>query len=164
MNNWRVILTSLFFFVSHAALAVGPPCNPCAGVRVADPASIADQLGRDPRLEGEARLYVSWPAELDGSADPGGFDTVRGYGGTPFMVVHFRTPQPVREHLDQLEGELKELARLARAGRWEELERGSVMDCMEGGACTFACPSGVPVVHLIRAAKMAIRDHKAKPA
>ncbi len=54
------------------------------------------------------------------------------------------------------------LAQLARAGRWEELEQSSVMDCMECGACTYSCPSGVPVVHLIRAAKATIRGRKAK--
>jgi electron transport complex protein RnfC len=54
------------------------------------------------------------------------------------------------------------LARLARAGWWEELEKNFVMDCMECGACTYTCPSGVPIVHLIRAAKMAIRERKAK--
>ncbi len=54
------------------------------------------------------------------------------------------------------------LARLARAGRYEELENSYVMDCMECGACTYTCPSGVPIVHLIRAAKNAIRAQKAK--
>jgi electron transport complex protein RnfC len=54
------------------------------------------------------------------------------------------------------------LARLARANRWEELEESYVMDCMECGACTYACPSAVPVVHLIRAAKAAVRQRKAK--
>jgi electron transport complex protein RnfC len=54
------------------------------------------------------------------------------------------------------------LARLAQAGRWEDLEESYVMDCMECGACTYACPSAVPVVHLIRAAKAAIRHRKAK--
>jgi electron transport complex protein RnfC len=54
------------------------------------------------------------------------------------------------------------LARLARVGRWQELERSYVLDCMECGACTYACPSGIPVVHLIRAAKAAIREQKAK--
>ncbi len=34
--------------------------------------------------------------------------------------------------------------------------------CMECGACTFTCPSGVPIVHLIRAAKSAIRQQKQK--
>jgi electron transport complex protein RnfC len=54
------------------------------------------------------------------------------------------------------------LARLARAGRWDELEQAYVMDCMECGACTYTCPSGVPIVHLIRAAKTALRERKAK--
>ncbi len=54
------------------------------------------------------------------------------------------------------------LARLAQLGRWDELERAYVFDCMECGACTYVCPSGVPIVHLIRAAKLAIRKRKAK--
>jgi electron transport complex protein RnfC len=54
------------------------------------------------------------------------------------------------------------LARLARAGRYEDLEKSYVMDCMECGACTYVCPSGVPIVHLIRAAKLNIRQRKAK--
>ncbi len=56
------------------------------------------------------------------------------------------------------------LARLARAGRYDELEKSYVMDCMECGACTYACPSGVPIVHLIRAAKLTIRQRKARNA
>ena len=54
------------------------------------------------------------------------------------------------------------LARLSRAGRWEELEKSFVMDCMECGACSYTCPSSVPIVHLIRAAKAAIREQKAQ--
>jgi electron transport complex protein RnfC len=54
------------------------------------------------------------------------------------------------------------LARLARAGRWEEMERWFVNDCVECGSCTFACPSGIPVVQLIRVAKGALRERKAK--
>jgi len=52
------------------------------------------------------------------------------------------------------------LARLARAQRWEEMERDYVYDCMECGACSFACPSGIPIVQLIRTAKAALRDRK----
>jgi electron transport complex protein RnfC len=54
------------------------------------------------------------------------------------------------------------LARLARAGRADELEKSFVLDCMECGACTYACPSNIPIVHLIRAAKASIRKQKAK--
>ena len=53
------------------------------------------------------------------------------------------------------------LARLARAERWEELEANFLNDCVECGACTYTCPSNVPIVHLIRAAKMALREQKA---
>jgi electron transport complex protein RnfC len=56
------------------------------------------------------------------------------------------------------------LARLAQAGRWEELEEDHVMDCMECGACTFTCPSGLPLVHLIRAAKATVSRKKARRA
>jgi len=50
------------------------------------------------------------------------------------------------------------LARLARAGRWEDMERSFVKDCVECGSCSFSCPSGIPIVQLIRVSKSAIRD------
>jgi electron transport complex protein RnfC len=52
------------------------------------------------------------------------------------------------------------LAMLARAGRYDEVETAFVMDCMECGACTFTCPAGVPIVHLIRVAKSTIRGRE----
>jgi Na+-translocating ferredoxin:NAD+ oxidoreductase subunit C len=52
------------------------------------------------------------------------------------------------------------LARLARAGMYEEMEPYYVNDCMECGGCTFACPSGIPIVQLIRTAKAALRERK----
>ena len=55
------------------------------------------------------------------------------------------------------------LARLARAGRLDELEHAFVMDCMECGACSFACPSNIPIVQLIRTAKSSIRGQRSKP-
>ncbi len=53
------------------------------------------------------------------------------------------------------------LGRLARAGRYEEMEEFFLMDCMECGSCSFACPSGIPIVQLIRVAKSALRERKA---
>ncbi len=54
------------------------------------------------------------------------------------------------------------LARLARAGRFEEMERAFVLDCVECGSCSFTCPSGIPIVQLIRVAKSALREGKKK--
>lgn len=56
----------------------------------------------------------------------------------------------------------QKLARLSRAGRWSELESSFVMDCMECGACSFSCPSNIPIVQLIRVAKSAVRERKRK--
>ncbi len=54
------------------------------------------------------------------------------------------------------------LQRLARAGRYDEMQRYFVKDCVECGSCTFACPSGIPVVQLIRVAKSALREAEAR--
>lgn len=54
------------------------------------------------------------------------------------------------------------LGRLAKAGRFEDMERYFVMDCVECGSCTWSCPSGVPIVQLIRVAKSTLRSKKAK--
>jgi electron transport complex protein RnfC len=56
------------------------------------------------------------------------------------------------------------LQRLARAGRYDELEARFLMDCVECGSCSFACPSGIPIVQLIRVAKSAVREEKARQA
>ncbi len=53
------------------------------------------------------------------------------------------------------------LAKLARAGRWEDLDEFHVNDCMECGACSWVCPSSIPIVQLIRSGKGALRELKA---
>jgi len=55
------------------------------------------------------------------------------------------------------------LGRMAKAGRYEDMERQAVMDCMECGSCSYACPSGIPIVQLIRVAKSSLRS-RPKPA
>jgi electron transport complex protein RnfC len=33
------------------------------------------------------------------------------------------------------------------------MKRSQVMECVECGSCTYSCPSGIPIVQLIRSAK-----------
>lgn len=54
------------------------------------------------------------------------------------------------------------LAKLARAGRWDEVDRFHLGDCVECGSCSFACPSGIPIVQLIRVAKSRVRQAETK--
>ena len=54
------------------------------------------------------------------------------------------------------------LSRLARAGRWDEMEEYFAFDCIECGSCSFTCPSGIPIVQLIRVGKQAIREQQRK--
>lgn len=53
------------------------------------------------------------------------------------------------------------LGKLARVGRTDELQEYHLMDCMECAACSFACPSNIPLVHLIRVGKSALRAEMA---
>lgn len=99
---------------SAPGFAVGPPCNPCAGVRVDDLGATLGALGSEPRLEGEQRLYVAWQSDLDGSTDVGDFERIRQAGGTPWLVTRFQAPAPILEHVDALQKELEDLSRLAR--------------------------------------------------
>ncbi len=94
-------------------LAQSPPCKPCAGVLVADPAAAVAALAVEPRLADEERLYVAWAGALDGTADPAVFGQVFAQGGTPWMIVQFHAAAPLLDHLETLETELKNLARLA---------------------------------------------------
>ena len=55
------------------------------------------------------------------------------------------------------------LALLGKARLFEEMqEKYHVMDCVECGACTYACPSHIPIVQHIRTAKDSLRNAKSK--
>ncbi len=49
------------------------------------------------------------------------------------------------------------LGRLARKERWDVMAEHHLMDCMECGACSFTCPSRIPLVQQFRVAKAHIR-------
>jgi len=49
------------------------------------------------------------------------------------------------------------LALMSRATRWDDMAKLYAMDCMECGACSYSCPSGIPLVQLIRVGKREIR-------
>lgn len=53
------------------------------------------------------------------------------------------------------------LYRYAACGRVEELERLHLMDCVECGCCSFACPGKLPLVEQFRAGKAMLRAAKA---
>jgi hypothetical protein len=101
-------------WASPAIAAEEPPCNPCGGVLVSHPESVLGEIAREPRLTDEARLFVAWTVSLDGSADPRHISAIRDAGADPWVRVLFRTPQPIGNHLDELEGELQRLAGLVK--------------------------------------------------
>lgn len=53
------------------------------------------------------------------------------------------------------------LALLGKARLYKEMqEKYHVMDCVECGSCTYACPSNIPIVQHIRTAKDSLRNEK----
>lgn len=52
------------------------------------------------------------------------------------------------------------LAMFTRSDAFEECKQYDVMSCVECGSCTYGCPGGVPIVQLIRAAKVRVRAMK----
>lgn len=54
------------------------------------------------------------------------------------------------------------LGMLARAGKYEQMLSTNIMDCMECGACSYVCPSNIPLVQRFRVAKGILREQQAK--
>ena len=50
------------------------------------------------------------------------------------------------------------LGLLAKKGLWDEMTEYNVMDCFECAACSFVCPSGIPLVQSFRVAKGILRE------
>lgn len=51
-------------------------------------------------------------------------------------------------------------AMFTRADDFEECKKYDIMSCVECGSCTYGCPGGVPIVQLIRSAKVRVRAMK----
>jgi hypothetical protein len=102
------------------AQAATPPCRPCAGVVVADPASATAALSQLPKIEKDGRLYVAWKVDLSVSSAPAtaeAAEALQAAGATPWLRLVFRAPAPIQQHLEALEVELRATAVLARAAR-----------------------------------------------
>lgn len=54
------------------------------------------------------------------------------------------------------------LGLMAKKGLWDDMEANNVMDCFECGACSYVCPSGIPLVQSFRVGKAMIREKKAR--
>jgi len=80
----------------------------------ANPEGVASALDMEPRLEDEARLYVAWDVELDGSGSESTVKQVEAAGAVPWLRLNFRTPAPVLDHVERLTKELDAAANLAR--------------------------------------------------
>jgi len=59
----------------------------------------------------------------------------------------------------------QQLGKLARAGRYEEMESDfHLIDCMLCGCCSYVCPSNIPLSQQFAAAKVALRQRKTAAA
>ncbi|MEM8960590.1 MAG: hypothetical protein AAGD38_03855 [Acidobacteriota bacterium] len=113
----RTTLLSVLLLAAStsAAFSASPPCRPCAGILVDNPTNLGDTLRAAPALGDESRLYVAYTTPLDGSADRTAFDAIRTAGGTPWAILDFTTPAPLRDNLASFETELRNAAELAGA-------------------------------------------------
>ncbi len=57
-----------------------------------------------------------------------------------------------------------ELGQLARVRRWDEMIDFHLWDCMECGACSYVCPSNIPLVQRFRVAKAMLKEKSAREA
>ncbi|MCK4851732.1 MAG: RnfABCDGE type electron transport complex subunit C, partial [Candidatus Omnitrophica bacterium] len=53
-----------------------------------------------------------------------------------------------------------EIMRNVKKGNWDKMEGLWISDCMECGACSYACPARIPLVQYIKVGKNALRQNK----
>jgi len=114
------LLLLLVAFATGPVGAASLPCQPCGGIRLADPAELENTIGAIGNiaagtLEPGSPLFVAWDLPLDGSADPSPAAELFGAGATPWMTLVFRTPAPLTQNLDALQAELGAAAKIVAA-------------------------------------------------
>ncbi|HET9984879.1 MAG TPA: electron transport complex subunit RsxC [Longimicrobiales bacterium] len=55
-----------------------------------------------------------------------------------------------------------QLALLAQAGRYDEMEADHLADCMLCGSCSYVCPSNIPLAQMFSLSKATLKRRKAK--
>jgi hypothetical protein len=126
MRRVSLLFLLLFPWIPAALSAAAFPCKPCAGLRLAPdtPEAAAALLHQIGHLEAGSPLYIAWEVVL-GQSDAGAagqaLAAVRAAGGSPWISLVFRTPAPLAQGSERLQGELRAAAALAGqapAGTW----------------------------------------------
>src|SRR5688500_15835745 len=137
------LLTLLLFLLPLSIEAEVLPCFPCAGVRFEPvqsvPVSQADPLDQAPvpevqtapsapnnpadfasllaqaKLEKGSPFFVAWEVPLDGNDPAPAAKGITDAGGTPWLSLIFRTPAPLAQNFERLQGELRAATAIASA-------------------------------------------------
>jgi hypothetical protein len=132
---WLGLLAASLVALTAATAEARPLCTPCAGLTVTDPAAVGASLAGGPELPEQAVLFVKWEA-APGADVATAAGAVRAAGATPWVAFSFATTPPLLENLAALEGELRELARIA-----EEAGEGAWIQLLWPGAGATPAPS-----------------------
>ncbi|MFL6197956.1 MAG: hypothetical protein ACJ76J_02160 [Thermoanaerobaculia bacterium] len=134
------LLPLLLFLLPLSIEAEVLPCFPCAGVRFEPvqsvPVAEADPLNPAPapagpavpnnpadfasllaqaKLEKGSPFFVAWEVPLDGSDTAAAAKGITDAGGTPWLSLIFRTPAPLAQNFERLQGELRAATAIASA-------------------------------------------------
>jgi hypothetical protein len=126
------LLPLLLFLLPLSIEAEVLPCFPCAGVRFEgvgsapapdvqtapaspnDPADFASLLAQA-KLEKGSPFFVAWEVPLDGTDPAPAARGITDAGGTPWLSLIFRTPAPLAQNFERLQGELRAATAIASA-------------------------------------------------
>jgi electron transport complex protein RnfC len=89
-----------------------------------------------PVVKGTAGIVVQAPREVDVAAEQPCIRCGRCVDSCPVFLEPYA------------------LGKLAKAGRWAEVDHYHIMNCMECGCCAYVCPARIPLVQYIKLAKI----------